>query len=498
MWQDALEAERKAFRDHDTFGEWTGDKPPNKDEGWQFSKILVLFSVKPDGRRKVRMVLGGHMTDAEGYMTHAATVQTANVKLLFHLGVKNLNNLIAADIGTAYLYARTKEKIWIRAGPEFGPQLEGKILILQGALYGAKSSANAWYLELGDNLRSRGFTQSTMDKSFWFTDAGDQYDYLCHHVDDILGGGPDIDDIINDLRQKFKMTGWNELPQVYLGINLDVLPDGSGWLMSSRDYLTKVLPMIETLIGRKLGKQNTPTSYDWHPELDETPLLLPAQINDYQKLLGIGIWLIITTRPDICFAVSTLSRYTHISRQGHMKDLIRVFEYLHKHKLLGLKIDGSDPPWAPTQEQIDEAKRNVADLKEYYQDVHRDWNPSWPEPKGKPVQISVFVDSDHATNVVDRRSITGYRSFIDNTLYKWKSKRQSTTAESTYAAEITAYRDAAQHAIELTHMLQSIGVPLAGPAGIFVDNNSAFLNTTLAQSDLKKKHLSIAYHIIRE
>ena len=84
--------------------------------------MLILFSVKPDGRRKVRMVLGGHMTNAEDYMTHAATVQTANVKLLFHLAVRNRNDLIAADIGTAYLYARTKEKIWIRGGPEHGPE----------------------------------------------------------------------------------------------------------------------------------------------------------------------------------------------------------------------------------------------------------------------------------------------------------------------------------------------------------------------------------------
>ena len=138
------------------------------------------------------------------------------------------------------------------------------------------------------------------------------------------------------------------------------------------------------------------------------------------------------------------------------------------------------------------------DLKEYYPDIRMEWNPSWPEPKGKPVQISIFVDADHATNTADRRSITGMKSFIDNTLYKWKSKRQTCVAESTYAAELMALRDAAQHAIEMTHMLQSIGVPLAGPAWIFVDNNSVFLNTTMAGSVLKKKHLSIAYHIVHE
>ncbi len=160
--------------------------------------------------------------------------------------------------------------------------------------------------------------------------------------------------------------------------------------------------------------------------------------------------------------------------------------------------DGFHGGGEPSDEEIKAAYKNALDLKEYYPDVHLHWCNHWPLPKGKPVQITVFVDADHGTNTADRRSITGIMSFLDNTLYKWKSKRQGSVAESTYAAELMALRDAAQHAIELTHMLNSIGVPLAGPAWIFVDNNSAFLNTTIAGSDLKKKHLSIAYHIIRE
>ncbi len=254
--------------------------------------------------------------------------------------------------------------------------------------------------------------------------------------------------------------------------------------------------MIEKIVERKLGKQSTPTICDWHLEIDTTPLLVPSEVKKYQKVLGIGIWLSITTRPDVTFSIGTLSRYTHVSRQGHLKDLIRVFEYLHKHSNLGLKIDGSPPPWRPSAEEITAAYKNALDLKEYYPDVTMHWSDKWPLPKGKPVQISIFVDADHATNTADRRSITGIVSFLDNTLYKWKSKHQGSVAESTYAAELMALRDAARHAIELTHMLNSIGVPLAGPAWIFVDNNSAFLNTTIAGSDLKKKHLSIAYHII--
>ena len=500
LWADAIKAEMKAFDEHKVFRVWKEKEPPKRENGWQFSKILILFTVKPDGRRKCHMVLGGHMTEAGDTMTHASTVKTANVKLLIHIAVINDQDVIIADIGTAYLNARTKELIWIVAGPEFGPELQGKILILEGALYGAKGSANAWFLKLSDYQRSQKFTRSTMDMSLWYKyfPEADLYNYFCHHVDDILDSGPGVQEVINNLKKSFTLTGADKVPDSYLGINLEVLPDGSGWLLSSRDYITKILPMIEDIIGKKLGKQSTPTTYEWQPEIDETPLLIPSEVKKYQKVLGVGIWLSITTRPDVTFSIGTLSRYTHIARQGHMKSLIRVFEYLHKHKNLGLKIDGSSPPWAPSSDEIEEAKKNVKDLKEYYPDVKMEWNPSWPKPKGKPIQISVFVDADHASNTADRRSITGIRSFLDNTLYKWKSKRQTSVTESTYAAELMALRDAAHHAIEVTHMLQSIGVPLAGPAWIFVDNNSAFLNTTIAGSDLKKKHLSIAYHIVRE
>ena len=50
----------------------------------------------------------------------------------------------AIDIGNAYLEALTSEKVCIRAGPEFGPELEGHLLIIYKALYGLKSSGKSF------------------------------------------------------------------------------------------------------------------------------------------------------------------------------------------------------------------------------------------------------------------------------------------------------------------------------------------------------------------
>ena len=43
-----------------------------------------------------------------------------------------------------------------------------------------------------------------------------------------------------------------------------------------------------------------------------------------------------------------------------------------------------------------------------------------------------------------------------------------------------------------------MGIPIMGPTNIFCDNQSVVNNSTKPESVLKKKHLSICYHKVRE
>jgi hypothetical protein len=47
----------------------------------------------------------------------------------------------ACDIVNAFLYGKTKEKVYITAGPEFGVDLNDINLIIDKHLYGLKTSA---------------------------------------------------------------------------------------------------------------------------------------------------------------------------------------------------------------------------------------------------------------------------------------------------------------------------------------------------------------------
>jgi hypothetical protein len=58
------------------------------------------------------------------------------------------------------------------------------------------------------------------------------------------------------------------------------------------------------------------------------------------------------------------------------------------------------------------------------------------------------VTTDHAHNVVTRRSVTGIILFINKTPVKWISKRQKTVESSTYGSEMVAARVATDLAVE--------------------------------------------------
>jgi hypothetical protein len=71
--------------------------------------------------------------------------------LVVFLAELNGLELWGADVGNAYLEAKTKEKV---DGPEFGT-LEGHTLLVDKALYGLRSSGLRWHERLADVLRSQ-------------------------------------------------------------------------------------------------------------------------------------------------------------------------------------------------------------------------------------------------------------------------------------------------------------------------------------------------------
>ena len=109
-----------------------------------------------------------------------------------------------------------------------------------------------------------------------------------------------------------------------------------------------------------------------------------------------------------------------------------------------------------------------------------------------------FVDADHAGNRVTRRSHTGIIMYCNTAPIIWYSKRQNTVESSTFGSEFVALKIATELIEGLRYKLRMFGVPIEGEARVFCDNESVVKSSTYAESALKKKHCSVAYHKVRE
>ena len=124
----------------------------------------MVFAVKFDQRLKSRLVAGGHrspMVHAEESFASVVSMEAVRIGFL----MAKLNNLqvCVGDIGNAYLNAKTDEKLFIIAGPEFGPELAGKRLIIDKALYGTRTGAAKFHQLTTTFFRKLGFYPSRAD-----------------------------------------------------------------------------------------------------------------------------------------------------------------------------------------------------------------------------------------------------------------------------------------------------------------------------------------------
>jgi hypothetical protein len=98
-WADAIEKKMQNNQVAFQFLE-PGEKGP---PGYTFIKCHMNFEVKMDFARKARLVARGHMTDPPVIMTYSSVVSRDSVRIGFLLAALNDLELVAADIGNAYL-----------------------------------------------------------------------------------------------------------------------------------------------------------------------------------------------------------------------------------------------------------------------------------------------------------------------------------------------------------------------------------------------------------
>jgi hypothetical protein len=125
--------------------------------------------------------------------------------------------------------------------------------------------------------------------------------------------------------------------------------------------------------------------------------------------------------------------------------------------------------------------------------------PSYaPIPRGKEVDLRLFVDSDHSSEHFTRHSRTGFVIYLNMAPIVWFSERQPTVESSVFGAVFVAMKNGIETCRGLRYKLIMMGVALIGPTFVYGYNMSVVHNTQRPESVLKKKSNSICYHAVCE
>jgi hypothetical protein len=135
--------------------------------------------------------------------------------------IAELDKAIIESIN-AYLNAPTKERCYTIAGPKFGPDNEGRPVLIVRALYGLRSSGTRWRDYMASTLRSSGFKGCLADPDIWMRpankpDGTPYYEYVLIDVDGILAISHDPKSIMDSLAKHYTLkAGSVKSPDEYL------------------------------------------------------------------------------------------------------------------------------------------------------------------------------------------------------------------------------------------------------------------------------------------
>ena len=234
--------------------------------GYQFMKCHMIVDIK-FGKHfhcKVRLAVGGHMTETPTTLTYSSVVSSDSVQIALTLAALNILQVMSCDIQNAYLMADCQVKIWMCAGHEFGSG-QGSIMSVRKAMYGLKSSGAAFQAHLAETLHDIGFCPTRAAPDVWRQPAKkangkEYYEYILCYVDDLLVVSEDATKVLQGIQTVLKFKDEKIVrPEVCLGAHLDtMMVDGfDGWTMSSQKYVQTAIDNVEEVLGRT--NQRLPT-----------------------------------------------------------------------------------------------------------------------------------------------------------------------------------------------------------------------------------------------
>lgn len=430
-WKNAIERELTA---HQTFGTWSPSELP---EGKKPIETRWVFTRKSDGTAKARLVARGFQEQDSGNVNYAPVARMCTVRTFLSAALMNNWKVSYFDVPTAFLQSRLESQIYIY--PPEGVNTKSNVLRLNRPLYGLRESPSAWSQTLHTFLSAFGLERSKRDVCVYTNKKM----ALVVFVDDILTAGDD-EELATALFKKFSAR---KIPKIteFLGFSLNI--EENCIKISQGKSIRKLLDKFRMTDSKDV---KTPMENKFQARPGE------IVVKPYRELIGSLLYISLTSRPDITYAVAYLSRFLDAPTIELWTAAKRILKYLSTTKDLSLIY---------TKEKLD--------------------------------SLHVYTDADYAEDVSDRKSTSGFAIFHGNNLVSWGSKKQTAVSQSSTEAEYVAAALAAMEVSYTKGILLELNSNNMIPT-LYVDNQSAISLTKSDENSKRTKHIDVKAHYVRD
>ncbi len=192
----------------------------------------------------------------------------------------------------------------------------------------------------------------------------------------------------------------------------------------------------------------------------------------------------ITCRPDIGFAITTLSKFSSCPSEIHYAKLKGVAKYLRSTIDWGIRF------------KRPKSLTTLRDGTPYV--IPEDSETTFPVDIAEP-RLKCFVDASHATDPRKMQSITGVVFTYCGGAIVYQSKTQELTASSSTKAEFIAAYTAGNITRFLRNVLKEMGFPQDGPTDIYIDNEPALkiINDNTSPTE-RTRHMNIRFFSLQD
>ena len=172
------------------------------------------------------------------------------------------------------------------------------------------------------------------------------------------------------------------------------------------------------------------------------------QITQYMSMIGQLQWGITLGRYDILAQVMSMSRFRLAPKIRHLERMKRLCGYLVKTKHYAIRYRTKEADYSHLP------KLNYDWTRTVYGNVKEEIPKDIPEPLGKRVIMTTFLDANLLHDIVTGKSVTAILHFVNTTHTDWFSKRQATVETATYGSEFVAAKTATAQIMDVRKTLR--------------------------------------------